>query len=215
MRTCPECSEPVPGRAKRHPECKKADHARRERDRRNAAKSGAGEWAPDESCAMYQSVVDYTVPGAASRPPMYETHPPPRRELVTEEVVDYTRGGRGRPSIYEHRNSLDGVKGADRRDLVKAQQLARALAADDEPELASWDQVQAHDDRTVNFGRGMDGSVLRYDPGPRITNQAAAGQLYGPAAHVPAAAVLGQVVVGPQPKIAARTNGQHIPHIVN
>jgi hypothetical protein len=50
--------------------------------------------------------------------------------------------------------------------------MARDLAgADDEPELASWDQVHARGpDRTVNFGRPMDGTTLRLDSGPRITN---------------------------------------------
>jgi hypothetical protein len=96
--------------------------------------------------------------------------------------------------------------------------MARDLAgADDEPELASWDQVQGRDDsRMVNFGRPMDGSTLRHEPGPRITNPAAAGQLYG-APVFPAAAVLGQAVTVARPR-SQRPNlaaPQKTPHIVN
>ena len=155
-----------------------------------------------DNWSIGQTVIDYTVPGAASRPPMHETHRQPRRELVTDEVVDYTKGGHAAPGARTPKLDLSRVPGVVRRDLVQAQKMARDLAAaDDEPELASWDQVQAQSQQPggweVTFERPVDGP--RPDPGPRITNPAAAGQLYGPP-RVPAAAVLGQAVTVARPR---------------
>lgn len=190
---CEDCGTPVSLRRKRCPPCKKEHHAQVMRERR-AAESGQESFDPKNS-PLGQALIDYTVPGAASRPPMHETHRQARRELVTDEVVDYTKGGHAAPGAGRPKLDLSRVPGHIRRNLVQAQTMARDLAAaDDEPELTSWDQVQASDPgRTVNFGRPMDGSTLRHEPGPRITNPAAAGQLYGPP-HVPSAAILGQAV---------------------
>jgi hypothetical protein len=211
---CEDCGTPVSLRRKRCTDCKREHHAKVMRDRR-AAESGQESFDP-QRLPLGQTLIDYTVPGAASRPPMHDIHPRPRRELVTdEEVIDYTKGGRSRPGIYERRAPLDGVPGHIRRDLVQAQTMARDLAADDEPELTSWDHVQASEPgRMVNFGQPMDGSTLRHEPGPRITNQAAAGQLYGPP-RVPVAAVLGEVAVGPRPRPIRGDGQQRTPHIVN
>lgn len=104
-------------------------------------------------------MLDYTIPGVASKPPSFDNHPPTPKsgpELETE-VIDYTHGGMPRPgSIYERRAPLDRVPGSVRRDLVRAQTMAHDLTkSSDEPELMTWDQVrgQADDDRVVSFGR--------------------------------------------------------------
>lgn len=177
---------------------------------RRAAESGQQSYDP-ENLPLGQSLIDYTVPGAASRPPMHDIHRKPRRELVTDEIVDYTKGGHAAPG-HGRQLDLSRVPGRFRRDLVKAQTMARDLAAaDDEPELASWDQVR-DDGHTVNFGRPMDGTTLRHDPGPRVTNLAAAGQLYG-APVVQADAVLGQAYRPARPQ--QNRGGPRTPHIIN
>ena len=92
---CEGCGTAVSLRRKRCPPCKKDHHAEVMRERR-AAESGQQSYDPD-NWSIGQTVIDYTVPGAASRPPMHETHRQPRRELVTDEVVDYTKGGHAAP----------------------------------------------------------------------------------------------------------------------
>jgi hypothetical protein len=154
VRICPECQDPITeGRHKRHPECKRGAHARAEKARRDALKDQ--ESFDPQNLPIGQTVIDYTVQGAASRPPMHETHRQPRHELVTDtEVVDYTKGGHPAPGLGRHLD-LSRVPGHIRRDLVQAQTMARDLAAvDGEPELATWQEVQGLDDsRTVSFGR--------------------------------------------------------------
>jgi hypothetical protein len=221
---CEDCGTPVSLRRKRCPECKKDHHAQVMRERR-AAESGQQSYDPENSL-LGQTVIDYTVPGAASRPPMHETHRQPRRELVTDEVVDYMTADSGpRFAATSKQIYLSGVPGALRHDLVQAQKEARDLAAatardqaaDDEPELSSWQPGRGQvTGRTINVQRPTDRSPVPYDAGPRITNLAAAGQLYGPP-RVPAAAVLGHAVTvaRPRPQRPNLAAPQKTPAIIN
>lgn len=147
-RTCHDCGEPISGRRRRCDDCKRTAHAKAERERYHR-----GEDPEDQG-----PVVDLTLPGANSKPPDFSgvrrTQP---QQHAEPEVVDYTRGGFTRPGMYQPRNALAQVPGAVRHDLVRAQQMARDLAAaDDVPELASWNEMNtppAEQAWRVSFGR--------------------------------------------------------------
>lgn len=219
MRTCAECGEPVSGRRKRHPECKRAAHARAEKARRDAVKeqqeSGRSDWYP-ESTAVGRAMVDYAAPNSAIKPPSFDgVKKPPRKEPVTE-VVDYTKGGsRGPLATQARRYDLSGVNNAVRHDRVRLErEMVRQQLAAEENDLTSWDQLQAQGERlanTVDF-RAADRIGLRDRPRYAITNHAAAGTLYGGQPDFGAAAA-GQSVrrFVPRPK----SGPQKRPHILN
>jgi hypothetical protein len=219
-KSCVDCGADISIYATRCASCRRIYRTQYERDRIAAEREKRqdrwnehpGEYMtfPIGSATLPQEY-DYTIPGAASKPPSFDIHRTLQKSAPDGEVIDYTHGGMSRPGgIYERSSLLDRVPGVVRRDFVKAHQMARDLAPrDDEPEVASWDQLGAQpaDSRTVNFGRAVNGQVLRSEPGHQITNPAAAGQLYGaPVFH--AAAVLGQAVTvarprPPRPNLAA------------
>jgi hypothetical protein len=85
--------------------------------------------------------------------------------------------------MYQPRNALAQVPGAVRHDLVKAQQMARDLAAaDDEPDLASWNEMNtppAEQAWRVSFGR----SASFYEQ-PTVTPSPYADAILGQAVRV-------------------------------
>lgn len=228
-KSCADCDAEISIYATRCGPCRRAYRTQYERDRMAAEREKRRDKWNDHSgefmtfpigSATLPEDYDYAAPGAASKPPSFDIHPQPQKSaaVLDGDIVDYSRGGMPRPGIYERRTPLDRVPGAVRRDFVKAQTMARDLAkVDNEPELASWDQLGAQqpaDGRTVNFGQAMNGQVLRSEPGYRVSNPAAAGQLYGaPVVHT--AAVLGQAYQPARPRQIRADGQQRTPHIVS
>jgi hypothetical protein len=88
-----------------------------------------------------ERIVDYTIPGAASKPPSFDLHPKQvRRE--PEAVVDYTRGGH-RPGEAPQKLDLSRIPASIRRDLVRAQQMAAAQMRREASEVIDWNDLQA------------------------------------------------------------------------
>jgi hypothetical protein len=210
-RMCEDCAVvPVSGRRRRCESCRKAGRARAMRERR-AAESGP-DYSP-ESTELGRSMIDYTLPWAASKPPNHDAHRPPARNEPVTEVVDYTNGGHAAPG--SHRLDYSRVPGEARRDFVKATQLARQLAADEDNELGSWDEVQASGQQlasTVDFSQPMTGGLRGDRRQYAITNPAAVGLLYGGSPDYGAAAA-GNAVRTARPQ--QNQSGSRTPHIIN
>lgn len=155
MRTCKDCGDPVSGRRKRCPDCKRADHAKAEKARREAIKERES-YAPDSTPVGLDMIArDYTILGAASKPPSFDVHPkqpkPARQEVITDGRVPS-------PAERQHRPSLEGIPNAIRRDRVRLEAEWRRQQIGDDSEMASWDDLQArktrhNDGRTVVFDR--------------------------------------------------------------
>jgi hypothetical protein len=176
-RTCAGCGGLISGRRRRCEACRKQHRAAGMRARR-AAESGE----PTSVLADDAPVVDLT--GGSSKPPDFPgVRKAPQPQYAEPEVVDYTRGGFTRPGMYQPRNALAQVPGAVRHDLVKAQQMARDLAAaDDEPDLASWNEMNtppAEQAWRVSFGR----SASFYEQ-PTVTPSPYADAILGQAVRV-------------------------------
>jgi len=166
MRTCPECYEPVSGRRKRHPDCKRAAHARAEKARRDAIKDREpGSNYDLSSTEIGGEVIDYT--SGQTKPPSFSGVPPKanRRELAAE-VVDYTKGGHDGPGKAQPVLDYSRVPASVRQDRVRAARMAQQIArqdADSGP-VMSWDsslqaieeQAEAH---MVDFSRRPDMSM--------------------------------------------------------
>jgi hypothetical protein len=147
MRTCEDCGDPVSGRRKRCPDCKRADHARAEKARREAAKSAPSYDSSSTAVGLDMLACDYTIPGSASKPPSFDVHPKTPRPVCQEIITD----GRVRsPAERQHRPSLEGIPNAIRRDRVRLEAtLARQQIGADEgdSDMASWDELQARNTR--------------------------------------------------------------------
>jgi hypothetical protein len=193
-RTCHDCGDPISGRRRRCDDCKKRAHAKAERERYHRGED------PADSPLDEGPVVDLTQPGAASKPPDFsgvrKTQP---QQMWTEPQG--VRGEVSRASVYERRHPLDGVKGADRHDLVKAQRLASDLAAAEDRAETSWAELSATPEEQnwmVNFGR-----PASFREQPTLT----------PSPY--AAAILGQAVTSTRPRPTRADGQQRAPHIVN
>lgn len=195
-RTCHSCGDPVLGRRKFCPDCKKRAHAKAERERYYRGED------PADSPLDQGPVVDMTGIWAASRPPDFSGVTQTTQQQYAEpDVVDYSRGGFEKPGMYSPRNALAGVPGAVRRDLVRAQQMARDLAPAEEPQMSSWDELSASPGEQawmVSFGR-----QASFREQPTVT----------PSPY--AQAILGQAVTVTRPRPARADGQQRLPHIVN
>jgi hypothetical protein len=145
-------------------------------------------------------LVDLT--GGSSKPPDFSgVRKAQQPQYAEPEVVDYSRGGFSKPGLYQpQKNPLAKVPGATRRDLVEAQKLARAIAAAEaEPELADWSQMNAPPAEQawrVNFGR-----PASFYEQPMVT----------PSPY--AEAILGRAVRAARPQ--QNRGGPRTPHIIN
>lgn len=189
-RLCIDCQQVELASFRQHrcETCRKAKRAQTMRERRAAeAAARAGEMPATTPVPASEVVIDLTLPGAASKPPVFDTGPSQRRSAQTTEIVDYTHGGHAAP-VHEYRPDLRGVPGAARRDRVLAEQLARqstggnsgAVDGQGNPlfeqmnETSSWDYLQHRDAQlagTVSFHVPVPGSPAPGRPQqPRVNH---------------------------------------------
>jgi hypothetical protein len=164
VRTCEDCGDPVSGRRKRCPDCKRADHARAEKARRETVKSGVGDDS-SESAAV-GLVVDYTK--GAIRPPQFPGRIVPPKPVRVQDVI--TDGRVPSPAEREPRYDLTGIPASVRQDRVRLEvALARQQTSADEDasDMTSWEALQARNTRH-NDGRTVSFHVPAFPPpGPR------------------------------------------------
>ncbi len=165
---------------------------------------------------MASSVVDYTKPGAASRPPDFSGigRTPKRADELTD--------GRVPPPIDRvYQPDLSRLPNSKRRDRYEVEkelirQQLEDEAAHEESDVTSWDALMARDGRqasTVDFSSRSPMGGLRDRPQRVISNSAAAGMAYGPMPADYTAATLGQAVRSVQPPPPNRGPQKH-PHII-
>ncbi len=167
-RVCEDCGEPVSARRKRCPECKRADHARAEAERRAEVRD-RNSGAQDESPANEPRTepVDYVTAGSIpGQRYQFKTQYAPRPAAAAPEAIDYTQGGHDAPG--HRRLDLAGISNAVRRDRAKLEAALRGrdFGAEDESEMSSWtDLMQRNsrpdDGRTVMFDKPAPGSPRR------------------------------------------------------
>jgi hypothetical protein len=155
------CAEPVQGR-KRYcsPEHRaKAEREQEERyellhrDERNAARRESR--AQGKQAERDEAVIDYTAPGAASRPPQFPgVAKPPTPTGVAEPAI--SDGRVPHPRDRERKLDMSRISGADRRDLVRAQRMAaREQFGPEESylsDLSSWDDLMTRSANTNGDG---------------------------------------------------------------
>jgi hypothetical protein len=215
MRNCVDCGVRIGIRATRCKDCRRIHRTKYERER--VASQRRPEQPDLGSTEVHGEVIDYTAPGAAARPP-HEPDVPEKPKVIRDGdtvVVDYTKGGHSGPG--QAQLDLSRVPGEVRRDRVKAEKMARKLAAE-ENDMSEWDALQAANARmanTVDFSRqagglgGLSGGRVVHP----VSNPAAAGVLYGDFSGGYEAAAGGRSVRGPQPP-AQNSGPQRTPHLI-
>ena len=212
-RNCVDCQAEVSIRRKRCETCRKAHHAQVMRERR------VGDAEVGSALPMASSVlVDYTRPGAASRPPDFSGigKTPTRADELTDGSAPHPIDRVYQPDLSRLPNSKRRNRYEVEREWVR--EMIAAEAAEDEPsEMSSWEAVRARGERMANavdFSRSsVDMSGLRGGrPQRQITNPAAAGMAFGPSPEYRAAAA-GNSVRSVQPPPPYR-GPQKTPHIV-
>lgn len=162
MRECITCGARIGIRATRCPPCRRAYRTSYEAERAEKARLAAQESSASydvSSTEMGLELVDYTVPGSASKVPSFSGVPPKAKPVPAQQVI--TDGRVPSPAERQYRPSLTGIPNSIRRDRVKLNaELARQKIGEEEDasDVTSWDELQSrnarqNDGRTVVFDR--------------------------------------------------------------
>ena len=164
-RMCAECqSEPVSGRRLYCEECGRLRRNAQQLERDRAARergSRAEDFGPADE--IDREVIDVTAPGYASKPPSHDVLlKPARPPAFAGDVVDYSKGGDHRPSIYQRPEAaeVNRLPNWVRRDAERARRTVAEQNRAAQQGPLSWDgslaamQERVHNDATmVDFTR--------------------------------------------------------------